>query len=93
LKNSGFRTLKTSRMSCICDKEVLFFGADSRDTRQLLYLLLTVHKHDLLGLKNWRFCLVKNDRKGKNGLKVRHACLMRAFHELFILLEKRKGSR
>jgi hypothetical protein len=36
-------------MSCRWDKEVLFFEADSRDTSQLLYLLLTVHKHDLLG--------------------------------------------
>ncbi len=55
-------------MSCICDIEVLFFGPDSRDTSQLLYLLLTKHKHDLLGLKNRRFCPVENDRKGKNGL-------------------------
>jgi hypothetical protein len=56
-------------MTCICAKEVLFFGAESRDTSQLLYLLLTVHKPDLIGLKNRRFCLVENDRKGKNGLK------------------------
>jgi hypothetical protein len=27
------------------------FGAESRDVSLLLYLLLTVHKHDLLGLK------------------------------------------
>jgi hypothetical protein len=60
-------------MTFICAKEVLFFGAESRDTSQLLYLLLTVHKHDLIGLKNRRFCPVENDRsdrKGKNGLRV-----------------------
>jgi hypothetical protein len=56
-------------MTCICAKEVLFFGAESRDTSQLLYLLLTVHKHDFIGLKNRRFCPVENDRKGKNGLR------------------------
>jgi hypothetical protein len=55
-------------MTCICAKEVLFFGAESRDTSQLLYLLLTVHKPDLIGFKNRRFCPVENDRKGKNGL-------------------------
>jgi hypothetical protein len=59
-------------MSSICDKEVLFFGADSRETSQLLYLLLTVHKHDLLGIKNRKFCLVENDQKGKNGLKYKN---------------------
>jgi hypothetical protein len=42
---------------------------DSRDTSQLLYLLLTVHKHDLQGLKNRRICPDENDKKGKNGLK------------------------
>ncbi len=57
-------------MSCICDKWVLFFGAESRDISLLLYLLLTVHKHDLLGLKNRRFFPVENDRKGKNGLYI-----------------------
>jgi hypothetical protein len=55
-------------MSCLCDKLLLFFGVESRDTSQQLFLLLTVHKHDLLGLKNRRFCPVENDRKGKNGL-------------------------
>jgi hypothetical protein len=55
-------------MGCICDKEVLFFGEGSRDPSYLLYLFLTVYRHDLIGLKNRRFCLVENDRKGKNGL-------------------------
>jgi hypothetical protein len=55
-------------MSCICDKEVRFFGEDNRETSQSLYLLLTVYKHDLLGLKNLQFCPVENDRKGENGL-------------------------
>jgi hypothetical protein len=55
-------------MSCVCDKEV-FFRDDSRDTSQLLYLLLTVHKHDLLDWKNQRFCPVENYRKGKSGLR------------------------
>ncbi len=57
-------------MTCICAREVLFFGAESRDTSQLLSLLLTVHKHDLIGLKNRQFCPVENDRKGKNGFKL-----------------------
>jgi hypothetical protein len=56
-------------MGCICDKEVLFFGGGNRDTSHLLYLFLTVYRHDLIGLKNQRFCPVENDRKGKNGLK------------------------
>jgi hypothetical protein len=60
--------LNASKMGCICDKEVLFFGEGSRDTSLLLYLFLTVYRHDLIGLKNRRFCPVKNDRKGKNGL-------------------------
>ncbi len=70
-----FSKMKTYKMSCVCDKEVLFFGVDSRDTSQLLYLLLTVHKHDLLSIKNRRFCLVENERKGKNGLMVRYPML------------------
>jgi hypothetical protein len=28
-----------------------------------------VYRYDLIGLKNRRFCLVENDRKGKNGLR------------------------
>jgi hypothetical protein len=64
-KNLGFGT---SKIDCLCDKEVLCFGEDSRDTCQSAYLLLTVHIHDLIGLKNRRFCPVENDRKGKNGL-------------------------
>jgi hypothetical protein len=60
-------------MGCICDKEVLYFGEGSRDTSLLLYLFLTVYRHDLIGLKNQRFCLVKNDRKGKNGLMLKSA--------------------
>jgi hypothetical protein len=89
MKNSGFRILKTSRMSCICDKEVLFFGADSRDTCPLLYLLLTVHKHDLLGLKNRRFCPVENDRKGKNGLRT--FCALGDLLKLSFTVEKLWG--
>jgi hypothetical protein len=50
-------------MGCICDKEVLFFGEESRDTSHSVYL------YDLTGLKNQQFCLFENDRKGKNGLK------------------------
>jgi hypothetical protein len=57
-------------MGCICDKEVLFFGESSRDTSLLLYLFLTVYRHDLIGLKNRRFCPVENDWKGKNGLNL-----------------------
>jgi hypothetical protein len=64
MKHFGFRT---SKIRCLCDKEVLFFRVDSRNTSQLLYLLLTVHKHALSCLKNLQFCLVENDRKGKNG--------------------------
>jgi hypothetical protein len=55
-------------MGCICRKEDLFFREDSRDASHWLYILLTVHIHDLIGLKNQRFRQVKNDWKGKNGL-------------------------
>ncbi len=71
IKNEGFRTLNASKMGCICDKEVLFFGQGSRDTSQL-YIFLTVYRHDRIGLKNRRFWPVENDRKGKNGLKYTH---------------------
>ncbi len=70
MKNQGFRTLNASKMGCTCDKEVLFFGEGSRDPSLLLYLFLIVYRHDLIGLKNRRFCPVKNDRKGKNALKL-----------------------
>jgi hypothetical protein len=47
-------------MGCMCDKEVLFFGESSRDTSHLLYIFLTVYRHDLIGLKNRRFWPVEN---------------------------------
>ncbi len=55
-------------MSCICDKEVLFIEAESRDASKLLYLLLTVHRHDLIGLKKSAILPSRKDQKGKNGL-------------------------
>ncbi len=33
-------------------------------------LILTVDRHDLIGLKKQKFCPVENNRKGKNGLRV-----------------------
>ncbi len=59
--------MNASKIACICDKEVLFFGEGSRDTSHLLYIFLTVYRHDQVGLKNRRFWPVENDRKGKNG--------------------------
>jgi hypothetical protein len=61
----------------------LFFG------KQLLLALLSLQQisHDaVLAIMelDW-FCI--------GVLKVRHLCLMGAFHELFSLLEKQKGSR
>jgi hypothetical protein len=47
----------------------VFFGEGSRDTSHLVFLLLTAHRHDLIGLKNRQFCPVENDQKGKNGLE------------------------
>ncbi len=57
-------------MGCLCNKKVQFLGEGSRDTSHLEYLILTVHRHDLIGLKYQRFCPVENDRKGKNELMV-----------------------
>jgi hypothetical protein len=44
----GSWALTTSKMSCTYDKEVWFFGEDSRDISLMLYLFLTVHGHCLL---------------------------------------------
>jgi hypothetical protein len=82
----GFGTLKASKMGHICDKEVLFFGEDSRDTSYSEYLLLTVHIHDLIGLKNWRFDEVKNNRKGKNGL-IKLLCFVEISRSCLIYVE------
>ncbi len=51
IENLRFLNFKRSKMGCICDKVVLFFGESSRDTSLLLYLFLTVYRHDLIGLK------------------------------------------
>jgi hypothetical protein len=36
LKSEGFQTLKNSKMSCNCDRNVLFFVVESRYTSQFL---------------------------------------------------------
>ncbi len=50
-------------MGCICDKAVIFFGEDSRDTSHLVCLLLTMHIHDLRGLKIDDFAQSKTTRR------------------------------
>ncbi len=53
----------SKKLSCICDKEVLFFLAESCDTSQSLYLLLIVHINNLhVRLKTWRFSLLDKER-------------------------------
>jgi hypothetical protein len=59
VENLDFLTLKAFKMSCSV------FGGDSRDTSQLLFLLLTLHIHDLLILKNRRFAQSKTTGRGK----------------------------
>jgi hypothetical protein len=59
----NFGKALSKKMSCMCDKEVLFFVAESCDTSQSLYLLLIVHIHDLhVRLKTWRFFLLDKER-------------------------------
>ncbi len=54
-------------MFCICDKEVLFFGAGSRDTSHLVYLFLTVHRQELIGKKIGGFARSKTTERGRMG--------------------------
>jgi hypothetical protein len=69
-KSSGFQTLKNSKMSSECDRDVLFFSVESRYTSQSLdFFFLTVHRHQLLPVKIFEFypahlCLLVT-----NGLK------------------------
>jgi hypothetical protein len=58
-------------MGCVCDKEVLFFGEGSRDTSLLLYLFLTVYRHDLIGLKIGDFARSKMTGRGRMGTGAR----------------------
>jgi hypothetical protein len=59
--------LNASTKFCIFDKEVLFFGAGSRDTSHLVYLLLTVHRHELIGKKIGGFAGSKTTERGRMG--------------------------
>ncbi len=47
-----FWNFEDSKKDCICDQKVLFFGEYSRDLSHSVYLLLTVHIPDLIGLTN-----------------------------------------
>ncbi len=49
-----FHYLKKSKMSCINDKEVLFF-LSIRDIEKKPCIFMTVHKHELQSGKNARF--------------------------------------
>ncbi len=53
-------------MGCtrICEKEVMFFGEDGRDTSHSVYLFLTVLIHELIGLKK---SAILPDRKRPEG--------------------------
>jgi hypothetical protein len=56
-------------MGCICDKEVRFFGEGSRDTSHLLYIFLTVYRHDLIGLKKLAILAGRKRPEGKEWAK------------------------
>jgi hypothetical protein len=53
LKSSGFQSLKNSKMSSECDRDVLFFSVES--DKPILGFFLTVHRHQLLPVKILEF--------------------------------------